>query len=197
MNHPIRCKCGKLRGQLAHAEKTTRLACYCKDCQAFAHYLGRAGDVLDAQGGSDVLVSHPQEISFSSGADEIACMALSGTGMLRWYARCCNTPLGNTSRNNKLAFAGLAAACLGEPAALEAAFGPVRMRSFPENAKGAVASSGLRALPVMLGFGAALLGARLSGSYARNPFFKPGSAEPVAQPTVLTLQERERLMALV
>lgn len=197
MHHSIKCTCGKVRGQLDHAEKTTRLVCYCKDCQAFAHYLGRAGDVLDAQGGTDVVVTHPQEIAFASGTDQIACMSLSETGMLRWYARCCNTPLGNTSRNNKLAFVGLSSACLGQPAAIEAAFGPVRMRSFPENAKGALASSRLKALPVMLKFGAALLGARLSGSYARNPFFKPGSAEPLARPTVLSLQERERLSALL
>lgn len=197
MNHSVTCKCGKLSGQLSHAEKTTRLICYCKDCQAFAHYLGRAGDVLDAQGGTDVVVSHPQEIAFSTGADEIACMSLSESGMLRWYARCCNTPLGNTSRNNKLAFVGLSSACLGQPAAIDSAFGPVRMRSYPENAKGTVAASGVRAVPVMLGFGAALLLARLSGSYARNPFFKPGSAEPVAQPKLLTTQEREQLMARV
>jgi hypothetical protein len=196
MNHSLQCQCGLVRGQLKHTEKTTRLLCYCKDCQAFAHFLGRAGDVLDAQGGSDIVATHPQEIEFASGAEAIACMSLSGEGMLRWYASCCNTPLGNTSRNNKLAYVGLSAACLGEPGALESAFGPVRMRSGTDSAKGKVAGSGLGALPVMLGFGAALLRARLSGSYRHNPFFKAGTAQPVAAPTVLADAERERLKSL-
>ena len=28
--------------------------CYCKDCQAFAHFLGKAGEILDERGGSDL-----------------------------------------------------------------------------------------------------------------------------------------------
>lgn len=196
MNHPIRCKCGKLNGQLSHAENSTHLMCYCKDCQAFAHYLGRAGDMLDAQGGSNVVVSHPQEIAFSSGADAIACMSLSEAGMLRWYASCCNTPIGNTSRSNKLAYVGLSAACLAGPASREGAFGPVRMRSFTEAAKGKVAATGIKTLPLMVGFGIALLRARLNGSYARNPFFKVGTSEPVVAPKVLAKEARERLRAI-
>ena len=192
MNQAIRCKCGKLSGQLSHPEKATRIKCYCKDCQAFAHYLGRAGDMLDAQGGSDIVVSHPQEITFDKGAEAIACMSLSTAGMLRWYARCCNTPIGNTSRNNKMAFVGLSSTCL----ATQDAFGPWRMVSCTASAREPVAASGMKAVPVMLGFGALLLRARLSGSYARSPFFKPGSAEPVAVPTVLAKEESDRLRLL-
>jgi hypothetical protein len=196
MQHALQCQCGHVRGQLKHIEKTTHLLCYCKDCQAFAHFLGRAADVLDAQGGSHIVVTHPREIAIDSGAEAIACMSLSGQGMLRWYASCCNTPLGNTSRNHKVAYVGLASACLAEPGALERDFGPVRMRSGTESAKGVVAGSGLAALPLMLGFGAALLRARLSGSYRHNPFFKIGTDQPVAQPTVLADAERERLKSL-
>lgn len=196
MNHAIKCKCGKFSAQLGHAEKSTRITCYCKDCRAFAHYLGRADDMLDAQGGSSIIVTHPREITLTGGAQEIACMSLSQAGMLRWYARCCNTPIGNTSRNHKLAYVGLSAACLADPGGIERDFGPVRMRSVTESAKGPVAPSGIKALPVLFGFAAALLGARLSGSYARNPFFKPGTGEPLTAPTVLDKEARERLSAL-
>jgi hypothetical protein len=115
--------------------------------------------------------------------------------MLRWYARCCNTPIGNTPRNNKLAYVGLAAACLTGTASLETDVGPVRMRSCTESAKGKVASSGLRSLFVMAGFARALLGARLTGSYRRNPFFEGGAA-PVATPTVLSTEQYARLRAI-
>jgi hypothetical protein len=172
------------------------LVCYCKDCRAFAHYLGRPAELIDPQGGADIVVTHPQEIVFSSGTDAIACVSLSEAGMLRWYARCCNTPIGNTSRNKKVAYVGLAAACLTGSESLDTDVGPVRMRSCTETAKGKVDSSGLKSFVVMLGFARSLLAARLSGSYRRNPFFKPGSAEPVAQPTVLSKEEHARLRAI-
>ncbi|MEJ7806216.1 MAG: DUF6151 family protein [Telluria sp.] len=196
MSQALRCTCGKLNGQLNHPEKGTRLKCYCKDCQAFAHYLGRAADMLDAQGGSDIVATHPQEVVFSSGAEAIACMSLTDDGMLRWYASCCNTPIGNTSRTSKLAFVGLSSACLGGAGGLDAVFGPVRMVSGTQSARGQVASTGIRALPVFLGFGVALLRARLNGSYAHTPFFKAGTNEPLRAPTVLARQERERLRAI-
>ena len=197
MNRHLQCQCGTVRGELKHAEKATRLMCYCKDCRAFAHFLGKADTIVDPAGGVDVVVIHPREITFSSGADAIACMSLSGAGMLRWYAGCCNTPIGNTSRNNKMAYVGLSAAFLTDPATLERDIGPVRMRSFTEAARTAVPGSGIgTTLPLMMGFGLALLRARLGGSYRHNPFFKAGSGEPVATLTVLADAERERLRAL-
>lgn len=47
MNHPLRCRCGALQGYVSHPEKASRGVCYCKDCQAFAHFLGTPGDILD------------------------------------------------------------------------------------------------------------------------------------------------------
>ncbi len=197
MNHCLQCQCGKVRGQLSHTENSTRIKCYCKDCQAFAHFLGKAGDMLDAQGGSDIVVTHPQEISFTSGAEAIACMSLFEDGMLRWYASCCNTPIGNTSRNKKMAYVGLSAVCLAAaPASIERDFGPVRMVSMTAGAKGKLASSGWKAVPVMVGFARALLKARLSGSYRRNPFFKDGTDEPVVARKVIAPEEYERLKTL-
>lgn len=153
--------------------------------------------MLDAQGGSDIVVSHPQEISFTSGADAIACMSLFEDGMLRWYASCCNTPIGNTSRNKKMAYIGLSTVCLASaPASIDRDFGPVRMVSMTAGAKGKVASSGLKAVPVMVGFARTLLMARLSGSYRRSPFFKDGTDEPIVARKVISLEEYERLRTL-
>ena len=46
----VRCECGKLRGMATDLEPASvnRAVCYCDDCQSFAHFLGRADDVLDA-----------------------------------------------------------------------------------------------------------------------------------------------------
>ena len=57
MIHRLRCQCGAIRGHVALPAKTVRAICYCRDCQAFARYLARAGDVLDEHGGTDIVAT--------------------------------------------------------------------------------------------------------------------------------------------
>lgn len=185
MDRTVQCQCGHLRGELSHTERCTRVRCYCRDCQAFAEFLGKAGQMLDAQGGTDVAVSHPAQLRFTAGQDALACMSLSPAGMLRWYASCCNSPIGNTARDPKGAFVGLVSSFVApsEPE-LSAACGPVRMVSFPKQARGPVKSSGWRSVRPMLGFIGQMLSTRLTGSYRRSPFFD-ASGRPLAEPTVV------------
>jgi len=193
MNRFLQCECGKLRGQLSDTQACTRIACYCTDCQAFARFLGDPNRVLDDLGGSAVVLSHPQQVAFTQGVEHLACMSLSEKGLYRWYASCCNTAIGNTARNRKLAFAGISETCLKDPVtSLESAFGPVRMRSMVKGATGKVASSGWRAIPVMLHVVSMVIGARLGGSYRRTPFFNADGA-PIVPPRVLSSEERRRL----
>lgn len=53
-NLPLRCTCGQVRGVAINVSPSTgfRFVCYCKDCQAFAHFLERKG-VLNQAGGTD------------------------------------------------------------------------------------------------------------------------------------------------
>ena len=200
MNHPLRCRCGTLRGQVSHPEKVSRGVCYCKDCQAFAHFLGTTGDVLDDMGGTDVVATLPQRVSFTQGVDRLACMSLSDKGMLRWYASCCNTPIGNTPRHMKLSHVGLVHTCLEDPPrTLDAAFGPVRMRVNTQSAKGAEKPKTLPLSTVVsiVKFMGSLLRARLDGSYKHTPFFAPGLGTPIVAPKVLTADERARVMQAV
>ena len=53
--HPIACECGKLTGQIRPSGKERICHCYCRDCQAFAHFLKRPQDILDDHGGTVVL----------------------------------------------------------------------------------------------------------------------------------------------
>lgn len=195
MNHSLRCTCGKLRGHVSEPEKGIHLMCYCKDCQAFANFLGKGAELLDPQGGSDIIAVHPRSVHFTEGQGELACMSLSPNGLLRWYARCCNTPIANTPRNSKMAYAGLARACLAGPAGnLENAFGPVRMRSGTKSARGAVKPSpALSAAGMLAQFAARLLRARLDGSYRHTPFFDAVHGAPIVAPTILSREERTRL----
>jgi hypothetical protein len=196
MNHPLRCQCGTLRGQVSQPEKATRIVCYCKDCQAFARFLGKPDVILDELGGSDILAVHPQTVTFTEGQQALACMSLSPSGMLRWYASCCNTPIGNTSRDPRMAYVGLSHSCLEKPgSSISDVFGPVRMRAMTKGAKGPVEASALASARTIAGIAVSVIAARLSGSYKRTPFFDVANGTPVAAPRVLTPQERERLSA--
>src|SRR5690606_23051673 len=91
------CRCGKVRGILRGASPSTvhRIICYCGDCCAFARYLDRA-DLLDVRGGSDLVQADAASVSINQGSEHIVGMRLSPKGTHRWYAGCCNTPLGNS-----------------------------------------------------------------------------------------------------
>jgi len=93
----FRCRCGEVTGRVANASASAlnRVVCYCSDCQAFAHHLGRT-DLLDAQGGSDIVQAAPASVQLERGTERIRGLRLSEKGLYRFYADCCKTPLGNT-----------------------------------------------------------------------------------------------------
>lgn len=195
MNHPLRCQCGTLQGHVSHTETVCRGVCYCKDCQAYAHFLGKADEILGEMGGSDVVATLPQHVTFTQGVERLTCMSLSDKGMLRWYASCCNTPIGNTARDFKVSHVGLLHNCLRDPSAsLDDAFGPVRMRVGMKSAKGTPKAMALSTTVSILRFMARLIRARLDGSYKKTPFFDPETGAPRVSPKALTPDERARLM---
>jgi hypothetical protein len=197
MSYPLQCACGRLQGDLSHpARAMGRGICYCRDCQAFAHFLGRSGDILNGLGGTEVIAIAPRYVSFRRGLEKLACMSLSGRGLLRWYASCCNTAVGNTTRNPALAYVGLVHTFLDDSSeSMDQAFGPVRMSVNTRSAKGRPQSMPLRNAAAILKCAASMAGSRLSGSYRQTPFFKPGTDEPIVQPKVLSKAEREALTA--
>jgi len=185
----LRCQCGTIQGVLTDLARTNRAVCYCKDCQAFAHVLGQADRVLDARGGSDIIQASPKNLRFVRGLDTLACLRLTPKGLLRWYAGCCRTSIGNTLPTPKLSFIGLVHTCLDtSEVSLDEAFGPVRTWV---NTKGAIGDS----KPKEAGVGRAIgwfmrttLRARLNGDYKRSPFFNPATGEPIVTPRVLTTE---------
>jgi len=198
MNHSLQCQCGTLRGYVTHAESVCRGICYCKDCQAYAHFLGKPGEMLDEMGGSDVIATLPQHVTFTQGVEQLTCMSLSNKGMLRWYASCCNTPIGNTARDFKVSHVGLLHNCLQDPStSLDSAFGPVRMKVGMKSAKGTPKGMAVSTTVAILGFMGKLIRTRLNGGYKITPFFNPDDGTPRVQPKVLTPDERARLMQAV
>jgi hypothetical protein len=190
MNIALRCQCGKLQGEVDARRVAARAICYCKDCQAFARFLGAEERVLDGAGGTGIAAALPAAVQFTSGLEHLACMSLSPKGIYRWYASCCRTPVGNTPRNGKVAYVGLVRACLDAPAeTLDRELGSSHITANTESAHGPVKSTPLGTARALVKIGSMLLRARFGGSYRDNPFFDANGA-PVRAPQVLTREER-------
>lgn len=188
MTHLLQCRCGALSGQVSHTHVAMHAVCYCKDCTSYAVHLGAQSAVLNAMHGTDIIATRSSNVVLTKGAEHIACLSLSPNGMLRWYAKCCNTPIANTPRDWRMPYAGLVHACLEKP--LEKSFPPVQMHVGTRHARGTPPSTGLAQLAAILGFMPKILWARLTGTYKQTPFFDAAGV-PVTDITVLTLAQRE------
>ena len=189
----LRCRCGQVRGLARDLSprSVNRIVCYCDDCQAFAHQLGRA-DLLDPQGGSDIVQMAPAALSFTQGQHHIVGLRLKPNGLYRWYAKCCNTPVGNTL-TPKLPFVGLLATAFDKPrwddavgAPSGAIFGKFAVGGPPPNSTGAN-------LPLVLHVVRRLLGWWLGRRTWPHPFFSRETGAPLYEVTVLPPQQREAL----
>ena len=184
MSHRFQCRCGTLQGEISHPERGMRAVCYCGDCQAYAHLLGEPQRVLDPQGGTDVVATHARYVMFTSDTQALACLSLSPRGLLRWYARCCGTPIANTPRNWKLPYVGLVHTCLRQPEPLERSFPEVQVRVNRKGAKGRVPRAGHPGgMARFGGLALRLVASRLGGGYDKTPFFDRNGV-PVAEAVV-------------
>jgi hypothetical protein len=191
----VGCRCGEVRGTVTNVSPRTviRVVCYCDDCQAYAHHLGRA-DLLNEGGGSDVVQVAPAAFSFTKGQDRIVGLRLSPKGVHRWYANCCNTPVGNTM-GPAVPFVGLLAQTLDVPrlddvvgAPTGAILGKYAVGKAPAGSTGISPSLMLRAISRILGW-------RLSGKTWPHPFFARDTRAPVYPLTTVSNERREALRA--
>ena len=188
---PIQCRCAKVRGMAREVGPGTVNygICYCHDCRAFAHWLGRE-DLLDGHGGTTIVQLARSRLEIIEGREQLRCMRLSDKGMYRWYAACCRSPLGNTVA--PIPFVGLAASAFGlDDATATARFGPSRAAQMNEAVGGRPPGPGL-------GVGGVLHVVRLIASWFLGrrghptPFFDRKNV-PSVPPQVLSADERQQL----
>ena len=128
----LRCSCGRVHGTLRGVSPSTvnRLVCHCGGCQRYARALGRAGEILDVRGGSDLFQVCPASLTIHSGSNNISCLQQTPKGALRWYTNCCGSPFVNTMASESVPFMGIlrSAVGLGRGQELQAdkVLGPVR-----------------------------------------------------------------------
>jgi len=189
--YQFQCHCGAVRGKIEGSGAHNHLICYCTDCQAFARYLGKASDLLDVQGGTEIVQLAQPRLHFLQGEDRLAAVRLSQKGLIRWYTACCKTPIGNTLPNPKVSVIGLVHACLN-PSRINEDFGT---RVAAVNTATAVGEpkpkpSGL--LGVMARSLSIFLADLISGRYRKSPLFNDSGA-PRVEPEILTPEALARL----
>lgn len=197
-NFPLRCQCGSVAGHVAAPERGVRAVCYCRDCQAYARHLGHPERTLDEAGGTDIVATSPERLHFTQGLDRLQCLTLTEKGPLRWYASCCRTPIANTTRDPKLPYAGVVHDCLaGTAAEIDAAFGPARAALNTQSARKKTGSTPLATFMAIAGVARNVIGARLTGRYRANPFFRAGGAGPIAPPQRIAPEQYHALRSEV
>lgn len=181
--HNFSCRCGAIRGHILDGSPSNRVRCYCSDCQAFGRYFGPEAGVLDPRGGTEIIQVSQSRLRFDQGLEQLACLRLSPRGLLRWYARCCNTPLGNTLPNPKVSLIGLVHSCM-DHASIDRDFGS---QVADVNTNSALSDSRPRQSGLARTIGRFLVMMakdRVSGRYRHSPLFT-GDGKPIADPYVL------------
>jgi hypothetical protein len=188
MKHNIRCKCGSIRGHVHGKGINNRVVCYCSDCQAFAKFLECQNEVLDTHGGTEIVQVAQARVNFSQGKEHLAILRLSKKGLIRWYAACCKTPIGNTLSNPKISFIGLIHSAL-DRAMIDQDFGKNIAIVNVNAATGEPKPEQKGLLGATLRFLWIILSMRIGGQYKKSELFNE-SGKLIVSPTVLTAEER-------
>ncbi|MEO8019577.1 MAG: DUF6151 family protein [Pseudomonadota bacterium] len=192
----IQCECGKFRARLTNFPKNTpgRLRCYCDDCQAFMHYLKR-GDLLDANGGTEIIPIYPRDIIFASENDLLKCTRMNPKGMYRFSTRCCNTPVANTDPKRPWVGTHRRMFTVKHPTQLDQTLGDIRASIMGKFARGTPPPGtpdkfDFKGFVTVMPF---LLKGALLGRKRPSPFFEHDLS--IVTPYVLTEEERSSLLA--
>lgn len=183
----LRCACGRILGRAREVtpDTTNRVVCHCDGCTRYAHALGRAAEILDRLGGSEVIQISPRRLELTAGLEHLGCMRMTERGALRWFATCCRTPLAHTLPSARLPFMSVSPVCLDwGDVPREVRVGPVRARVNGRFARGHVPpEASRRALLSMLAHYAPLfVGWLIRGDARASPFFDPRTRAPRCLP---------------
>jgi len=193
----ISCQCGTVQGQVENItpSSSNHLTCHCKYCSGFAVHLGKAERLVDDSGASDLLQVAPWSLRFISGQDNIRALRFSEKGPLRWYASCCDTPLGITLARRFPPFCALVVQNLGFQ---NGGPPPVIFNAFCEHvAEKARCSRGgrLPALRIAARLAKQAVKGGISLKWRDNPFLDLRGGQAMAEVKILSPEERENAFA--
>jgi hypothetical protein len=181
-----------VRGVASEVSPSTgfRFVCYCTDCQRFARFL-ELPDVLDPAGGTDIFQMPPGRVRLTEGADALRCLRLSDKGVLRWYAECCRTPIGNSASGPRFPILAVIHSFMdheGDGRSRDEALGPLLCRIYERSATAPLPP---RAPPppswrVFARRTRLMLGWWMRGLSRPSPLFDDETGAPRAVPQVLS-----------
>lgn len=183
----ISCDCGEFEAKLTEFPNNTpgRLACYCKDCQAYLQKIDRA-DVLDEFGGTEVIPAYPKDVEFVKGVENLKCKRLSPNGLYRWSTQCCNSPIGNTRPGFPWVGIYHSAYKVKDPNALNT-LGEIKSRIFGRDAKDGAQFKisnkiGFKAMLAVMPF---ILKGKIKKMSEPSPFYLADGKTPISEPELL------------
>ncbi|WP_417461433.1 DUF6151 family protein [Kordiimonas sp.] len=193
---PMSCTCGKVTGMIRGLSpaSTNHVRCPCDACQAYAHYLGRADDMLDEGGYSNIFQMNPRDFEIYGGHEHLAGVCITNTGPVRWYADCCKTPLGNSFARGGMPFLGVLPICTGlkgTSSAVVDMVGPVRAVGFEKPP--IPLGSRLRTMGMIMRLFTKMAIWRMRYGKSWKPFFDERTLRPIKKPIKLTDAERAAL----
>lgn len=179
------CACGSVTGTLIKAGPSVgdHVVCHCTDCQAFAIRLGAANRILDQHAGTALYQGRCATMRLSTGRDQLACLHLTEKPTLRWYARCCDTPMFNTYRNGRIPYITTVVANCDQDQR-EPVLGQPIGHLFTDEATGETAH--LRRLPMaklMRRFFWRMIADIVARDRSRSELFNPVTLDPIVMPT--------------
>lgn len=180
------CQCGKISGEIDKPEemKGIRFICMCKDCQAFASFLGNAEKILDKNAGSEVVPVFPKLIRITQGRELVKGIKLTKkTDTFRWYASCCRSPLANSLSSEK-GYIGLFTQRLNSED--RESLGPICVRANGESGIPPLPKGTSKRFPIKFLFVTirAILRVNIKGWKRPNPFFDDNN-QPYADVEVI------------
>jgi hypothetical protein len=194
----LQCECGKFRAELKVFPKNTpgRLVCYCDDCQSYLHYLKR-GDLLDQNGGTEIIPAYPADIKILSGREYLNCLRISPNGMFRFSTSCCNTPIANTRPNTPWIGFLRRVYTVKDPNRLDQTLGPVRARIMGRFAKGTPPAGtpktfNLKGFATVMPF---IIKGKILKKSNPSPFFTDDGVTPIVSPHMLSKDELQTARA--
>ena len=180
------CCCGLVAGTLVNPGPGVgdHVVCHCTDCQAFAERLNAVNRVLDQHNGTALYQGRCASMEISKGRDQLACFHLTEKPTLRWYARCCDTPMFNTYKNGHVPYiTTVVANC--EPDQQERLLGQPIGHLFIKEATGDVRHlRRLSMVTLMRRFFRRMVADMVTGDRRRAALFDPGTLEPIASPAL-------------
>ncbi|NVJ98675.1 MAG: hypothetical protein HWE25_11015 [Alphaproteobacteria bacterium] len=197
---PVSCTCGKVKGVIRGlgAHNSNHVRCPCDGCQSYAQYLGRADDMLDERGFSNIFQIDPSTYEIHEGMEHVAGVRITRTGPIRWYADCCKTPLGNTLPRGGIAFLGVLPICTGHKGTDKAVVdmvGPVRAIANARTPQPIGAR--VKTFFMLMHLMRLMLLWRIRGGKSWKPFFDKETLRPLKKPVTLSDAEREAFEAKV